>query len=84
MQYGKALVRRAHENGDSHRPAFVRNREQCLHSLDVADPHPQAAVLLIDFRHAVGVDGLLDADPYSMLIYIEEQQLLQGRTLLRR
>jgi hypothetical protein len=83
MQYGKALVRRAHENGDSHGPAPVRNREQGLDSFDVADTHTQAAVLLIDFRHAIGVDGLLDADPDSMLIHVEKQQLLQGWTLLR-
>ena len=83
MQYGKALVRRAHENGDSHRPALVRNREQSLDPFYVADTDPQAAVLLIDFRHAIGVDGLLDADPHAMLIHIEKQQLLQGWTLLR-
>ena len=83
MQYGKALVRRAHENGDSHRPALVRNREQGLDAFNVADADPQVAVLLIDFRHAIGVDGLLDADPDSMLIHVEKQQLLQGWTLLR-
>jgi len=83
MQYGKALVRRAHENGDSHRPALIRNREQGLDAFYVADTHPQAAVLLIDFRHAIGVDGLLDPDPNTMLIHVEKQQLLQGRTLLR-
>ncbi len=84
MQNSKALVRGANENGDAQRPSFVGNREQSLDSGDVADAHPQAAVLLIDFRHPVGVDGLLNAHSYTMLVYVEKQQLLQGWTLLRR
>lgn len=82
MQYGKALLRRAHENGDPHGPAAVRNREQGLDAFDVSHSDPQAAVLLIDFGYAIGVDGLLDADPDTVLIYVEKQQLLQGWTLL--
>jgi hypothetical protein len=54
-----------------------------LDSCNVADPDPQAPILLINFRNAVGIDGLLNTDSYSMLVYIEEQQLLQGWTLLR-
>jgi hypothetical protein len=54
-----------------------------LDSFNVADTDPQGAVLLIDFRHTIGIDGLLDADPHSMLIHVEKQQLLQGWTLLR-
>ncbi len=83
MQNSKSLVRGTHENGDAHRPAVVGNREQGLDSLDVADADPQAAVLLIDFRHAIGIDGLLNTDSYAMLVYVEKQQLLQGWTLLR-
>jgi len=83
MQNSKALVRGTNENGDAHRPSFVGNREQGLDSVDVADTDPQTAVLLIDFRHAIGIDGLLNADSYAMLVYVEKQQLLQGWTLLR-
>ena len=83
MQNSEALVRGANKNGDAHRPSFVGNREQRLHSGDVADTDPQAAVLLVDFRHPIGVDGLLNTDPYTMLVYIEKQQLFQGWTLLR-
>jgi len=83
MQNSKALVCGANENGDAHRLSFVGNREQGLNSGDVADTDPQAAVLLINFRHAIGVDGLLNADSYAMLVYVEKQQLLQSWTLLR-
>jgi hypothetical protein len=83
MQNSKALVRGTNENGDAHRPSFVGNREQGLDSVDVADTDPQTAVLLIDFGHAIGIDGLLNADSYAMLVYVEKQQLLQGWTLLR-
>ncbi len=84
MQNSKAFVRGANENGDAQRLSFVGNRKESLDSGDVADTHPQAAVLLIDFRYPVGIDGLLDAHSYTMLVDVEKQQLLQGRTLLRR
>ena len=83
MQYGKALVRGPNKHGDAHRPSLVGNREQSLHSGDVADTDPQSAVLLVDFWHPIGVDGLLNTDSYTMLVYIEKQQLFQGWTLLR-
>jgi hypothetical protein len=83
MHYREALVRRAHENGDSDRPALIRNCEERLDAFYVADTDPQAAVLLVDFGHAIGVDGLLDADADTMLVNVEKQQLLQGWTLLR-
>ena len=83
MQNRKALMGRAHENGDAHRPSRVGNREQGLDSLDVADADSQTTVLLIDFRHPIGIDGLLNADAYAMLVDVEKQQLLQGWTLLR-
>jgi hypothetical protein len=82
MQNSKALVRGTNENGDADRPSLVGNREQGLDSGDVADTNPKAAVLLIDFRYAIGIDGLLNADSYAMLVYVEKQQLLQGWTLL--
>ena len=82
MQNSKALVRGTNKNGDAHRLSLVGNREQGLDSCDVADTNPQAAVLLIDFRYAIGIDGLLNAGSYAMLVYVEKQQLLQGWTLL--
>jgi hypothetical protein len=82
MQNSKALVRGTNENGDAHRPSFVGNREQSLDSGDVADTNPQAAVLFIDFRHTIGVDGLQNTHSNAMLVYIEKQQLFQGWTLL--
>jgi hypothetical protein len=74
-------MRRTHENGNPHRPALIGNREQGLNSLDVADADAQAAILLVDLGHPIGVYGLLNTHPYSMLIYVEKQQLFQGRTL---
>ena len=76
-------MRRADEYGDAHRSSRLGNREQGLDSGYVADAHAQAAVLLIDFRHTIGIDGLLNADSYTVLVYIEKQQLLQGLTLIR-
>jgi hypothetical protein len=83
MQNRKALVRGTNEYGDAYRPSLVGNCEQGLDSGDIADTDPQAAVLLIDFRHAIGIDGLLDTDSYTVLVYIEKQQLFEGWTLLR-
>jgi hypothetical protein len=82
MQDRESLMRRAHENGNPQRTAFIGDGEQGLNSLDVADAYAQAAVLRVDFGHSIGVDGLLNAHPYSVLIYVEKQQLLQGGTLL--
>jgi hypothetical protein len=48
-----------------------------LNSLDVANAHAQAAVLLVDLGDPIGVYGLLNTHPYPMLIYVEEQQLLE-------
>ena len=62
MQNREALVRRAYENGNPDRPAVVGNGEQSLHAGDIAHTHAQAAVLFIDFRHPIGIDGLLNAD----------------------
>lgn len=82
MQNSKTLVRRTHENGDTDRPSFLGNGEESLNAGDVADTDPQAAVLLVDFRHSIGIDRLLNADSYAMLVHVEKQQLLQGWTLL--
>jgi len=82
MQDREAFMCRAHENGNPDRPALVGNGEQGLDSRDVADAYAQAAVLLIDLGHSVCVYGLLNAHPYAMLVYVEKQQLLEGRTLL--
>lgn len=81
MQNGEALLRRTNENGDAHGPALVGNCIKGLNPVDVAYADPQTAVLLKDFRHSIGVDGLLDADSYAMLVDVEKQQLLQGWTL---
>ena len=83
MQNSKALVRRTHENGDTDRPSFLGNGEESLNAGYVADTHTQAAVLLVYFRHSIGIDRLLNADSYAMLVHVEEQQLFQGWTLLR-
>ena len=82
MQDREAFMRRAHENGNPDRPAFVGNGEQGLDSGDLADAYAQAAVLLIDLGYSIGVYGLLNAHPYAMLVYVEKQQLLQRGTLL--
>jgi len=52
-----------------------------LNSLDVANADAQAAVLLVDLGHPIGVYGLLNTHPYSMLIYVEKQQLLESWAL---
>jgi len=82
MQNREAFVRRAHENGNPHRPALIGNCEQGLDSRDVANANAQAAVLLIDFGHPIGIDGLLNSHPDPMLVYVEKQQLLERRALL--
>ena len=81
MQDREAFMRRAHENGNPQRPTVIGNGEQGLDSRNIADAYAQAAVLLIDFRHPIGIYGLLYAHPDSMLIYVEEQQLLESWTL---
>jgi len=83
MQNNKALMRGTHEYSHAHRPPLIGNREKGLDSVDVAYADAQAAVLLIDFRHPIGIDGLLNADSYTMLIYVEKQQLFQRWTVLR-
>src|SRR5258708_2126114 len=77
MQHGEAFMRRAHENGNAQRSSQVGYREQRLHSRNVAHTDPQAAVMLIDFRHSIGLYRLLDPDAHAMLVDVEEQQLLQ-------
>ena len=77
MQNREAFMRGANENGDAHRPAQIGNCEQGLHSGDIAHADAQAAVMLVDLRHPIGLDGLLDSDPHAMLVDVEEQQLFQ-------
>jgi len=61
--------------------SLIGNGEQGLNSLDVANAYAQAAVLLVDLGHPIGVYGLLNTHPYSMLIYVEKQQLLESWAL---
>ena len=63
---------------------LVRNREQCLHSLDVADADGQLAFVLADLGYTIGLDGLLYAEPDAVLIHIEEQQLFESSALIER
>ena len=81
MQHRESFMRRSNENRDPDGPAFIGNREQGLHSGNVAYADAQAAVLLIDLGHTVGVDRLLNPHSYTMLIHVEKQQLFQGWTL---
>ncbi len=81
MQYGEAFVRGTHENGHAQRSAEIRYREQSLHPGNVADANAQSAVLFINLRHPISFYGLLDANTDAVLVDIEEQQLLQRRTL---
>ncbi len=83
MQHRESFMCRSNENRNCHRAAFVGNGEKGLHAGNIADTDTQAAVLLIDFGHPVGVDRLLDAHPYTVLVDVEKQQLFQGWTLLR-
>jgi hypothetical protein len=83
MQHRKTLMRRAHEDGDADRPPSIRDREEGLHACNVAHPHPQPALLFKDLGYSISVYGVLNTHPYAMLVYVEEQQLLQGRPLLR-
>ena len=57
---------------------YVRHGEQGLHSLHLTHPYPQETLLLINFGHSVGLDGLLYPEAYAMLVHIEEKQMLQG------
>jgi hypothetical protein len=82
MQNCEALMGGTHENGKTHRPAFLRDREKGLNALYLTHPYAQTAVLLIDLRHAIGVYGLLNPDADTMLINVEEKELLQGGALL--
>ncbi len=81
MQYGKTLLGDAYENRDPDWESLRGNREQTLNSLDIADPNPQATVLLIDFGDAVGLDRVLYPVTHAMLIDVEEQQLFQCAAL---
>jgi len=83
MQHRESFMGRSNENRDPDRPAVVGNSKQGLHSGNVAYADAQAAVLLIDLGHPVGVDRLLNTHPYTMLVDVEKQQLFQGWTLLR-
>jgi hypothetical protein len=83
MQYGEAFMRGADEDGNAQGSAKVGYREQRLHAGDIAHSDPQAAVLLIDFRHSIGFYGLLDPEAHTMLVDIEEQQLFQRGALVR-
>ena len=83
MQHSESLVGRTDKNCDPDGPALIGNGKQGLHAGNIANPDPQAAVLFIDLRYAVGIDRLLDAVSYTMLVYIEKKQLLQGWTLRR-
>ena len=62
----------------------VRHGKQRLHALDVADADAQAAFLLVDLGHAIGFDGLLNAQTHAMLIDVEKQQLLERGALFDR
>ena len=84
MQHGKTLMGGTNENGHTQRPAEIRYREQGLHAGDVSHADTQTAVLLVDFRHSVGIYGLLDPDADTMLIDVEEQQLFQRGALVHR
>jgi hypothetical protein len=83
MQNREPFVCGPHENCHPDGPTFVGNGEKGLHARNVAHADAQSAILLVDFGHAVRVDRLLDADPYTMLVDVEEQQLLKGWTLFR-
>jgi len=83
MQHRKSFMCRSNENGNPDGPAFIGNREQGLYSGNIADADAQAAVLLINLRHTIGVDRLLNTQAYTVLVEVEEQQLFQGRSLLR-
>ena len=82
MQHRESFMRGSNENRDPYGSAFIRNREQSLHAGNVADADAQAAVLLIDLGHPVGVDRLLNAQAYTVLVDVEEKQLFQGWSLL--
>ena len=84
MQYRESFMRRTHEDGNAHRPSQVGYREQSLHPRDIADSNAQTAVLFIDLRHSISLYGLLDSDPHTMLVYIEEKQLFKCSALLYR
>jgi hypothetical protein len=84
MQHRKPFMRRAHENGNADRTSQLGNGEEGLHSRNVADANSQPAIKFVDFRDAIGIYGLLNSGSYPMLVYIEEQQLLERCTLLSR
>ena len=82
MQDREPFMCRADKNRNPDGAAFVGNGEQGLHAGDIADADAQAAILLIDFGHPVGIDRLLNAHSNTMLIDVEEKQLFEGWSLL--
>jgi hypothetical protein len=83
MQNRKPFMRGSYENCHPDGPTLVGNGEQGLHSRNVAHADAQPAIFLVDFGYAVRIDRLLDADSYTMLVDVEEQQLLKRWTLFR-
>ena len=83
MQDREPFMCRPDKNRNPDGAAFVGNGEQGLHAGDIADADAQAAILLIDFGDPVGIDRLLNADAYTVLVEVEKQQLFKGWTLLR-
>jgi len=84
VQHGKTLMGGTNENGHTQRPAEIRYGEQGLNAGDVSHADTQTTVLLVDFRHSVGIYGLLDPDSDTVLIDVEEQQLFQRGALVYR
>jgi hypothetical protein len=83
MQHRKALMGRPHEHCHTKQPARRRQREQVLHPDDFAYPHSEAALMLMYFRHPIGIYGLLNAHADAVLVNVEKKQLFQRSTLFR-
>jgi len=84
VQHSKTLMGGTNENGHTQRSAEIRDGEQGLHAGDVSHADTQTTVLLVDFRHSIGIYGLLDPDSDTVLIDVEEQQLFQRGALVYR
>jgi hypothetical protein len=72
MQHNETFVGQADEHSDSQRSADRRDREQCLHALNVPHADAQAAALLTNLGHTIGLDGLLNSRAHAVLIDVEE------------
>jgi hypothetical protein len=84
MQNDETFLRQSHEDRNPERSPRVGYGKQSLNTVDVPHSDTQGTLLFMDLGYAVGLDGLLNAEPYPMLVHVEKEQMLQRDPLVRR